>query len=188
MCALVTQGRGLSLINGIEPDLSTLTVLRLRDRCWGLCYFWYTFRLWVISSANTASPSIYMLTMHKFIPHSPMLTPKNLLRPIQEWIKNCILVAFRDLDGSQQTEAQQRKTKLLLLHLIFRRCLTLDSLWEMTPYIRPIMRATLGWCLTLYIDVRKACLNAFSISEILLKLGSICHMKHPELWFTLLFA
>jgi len=57
-----------------------------------------------------------------------MMTPKNLLRPIQEWIKNCISVAFRELDGSQQTEAQQRKTKLLLLHLIFRRCLTLDSL------------------------------------------------------------
>ena len=112
----------------IEPDLSALTVLRLRDRCWGLCYFWYTFRLWVISSANTASATIYMLKIHRFIQHSPMLTPKNLLRPIQEWIKNCILVAFRDLDGSQQTEAQQRKTKLLLLHLIFRRCLTLDSL------------------------------------------------------------
>ena len=143
----------------------------------------------MISSANTASPSIYMLKIHRFIQHSPLLTPKNLLRPIQEWIKNCILVAFRDLDGSQQTEAQQRKTKLLLLHLIFRRCLTLDSLTlRMTPYIRSIMRATLGWCLTLYIDVRKACLNAFSISETLLKLGSICHMRHPELWFSLLFA
>lgn len=131
MCPLVTQGRGLSLstgsnpicqhwrcfVSGIGVGASVITDTHI-----------YTFRLWVISSANTASPSIYMLKIHRFIQHSPLLTPKNLLRPIQEWIKNCILVAFRDLDGSQQTEAQQRKTKLLLLHLIFRRCLTLDSL------------------------------------------------------------
>ena len=43
MCPLVAQERSLSLIYGIEPDLSALTVLRLRDRFWGLCYYWYTY-------------------------------------------------------------------------------------------------------------------------------------------------
>ena len=151
------RGRGLGLIYGIEPDLSALTVLRLRDRWWGLCYFWfYIFRLWVISSANTASPPMYVPKIHKFIQHSLMMTPKNLLRPIQEWIKNCIS-HFENWMALNKLKLNERKLNYLFCIKVFEGVLHwTHSLWEMTRYIRPIMRAILEWCLTLYIDVRKA--------------------------------
>ena len=87
----------------------------------------------VISSANTTSPSTYRLTIHIFIQHCPMMTPQELAET-----KNRIKMSTSDIDKSMaflnKLKLDKGKAELLLSHLRFRRCLTLDSLWESTLY------------------------------------------------------